>query len=289
MDRIDSILNYLTLKISNEIKNKINNYPNLKKTIQEIRIRVSKPIILKERQNDFIIEHIVTNEEILQIMERLCENSIYAYKNQLCEGFLTLKGGHRVGITGSCVIENGKIQNIKYISSINIRITREVLNCSNCILDEILDLKNETIYNTLIISPPGHGKTTMLRDIVRQISNGIESKKLKGKTVGLIDERGELAACYKGIPQNDVGLRTDIISNIPKSKAIEILIRSMAPEIIACDEIGNKEDYEAIHKMFISGVKGIFTMHGKDINDIKENEQISKLLNNKQIEKIIVL
>lgn len=286
---MDYILNALPRQIANEIIQVFSTYSSLINTLQEIRIRVSKPIILKQRNSDIVLQHIVTNEELLHILERFCENSIYAYKNQICEGFLTIKGGHRIGITGSCVIENGKIINIKYVSSLNIRIAREVKGCSNAIINEIIDIDNQTILNTLLVSPPGKGKTTMLRDLVRQISNGINERKFKGKIVGLIDERGELAACYRGIPQNDVGIRTDVIENVSKAKGVEILLRSMAPEIIACDEIGTHEDVQAIEKMLISGVKGIFTMHGNNMEDIKKNTEINKLIEENQIEKIIVL
>ena len=286
---MDYILNALPRQIVSEILQVFSTYSSLINTLQEIRIRVSKPIILKQRNSDIVLQHIVTNEELLHILERFCENSIYAYKNQICEGFLTIKGGHRIGITGSCVIENGKIINIKYVSSLNIRIAREVKGCSNAIINEIIDIDNQTILNTLLVSPPGKGKTTMLRDLVRQISNGINERKFKGKIVGLIDERGELAACYRGIPQNDVGIRTDVIENVSKAKGVEILLRSMAPEIIACDEIGTHEDVQAIEKMLISGVKGIFTMHGNNMEDIKKNTEINKLIEENQIEKIIVL
>lgn len=286
---MDYILNALPRQIANEIIQVFSTYSSLINTLQEIRIRVSKPIILKQRNSDIVLQHIVTNEELLHILERFCENSIYAYKNQICEGFLTIKGGHRIGITGSCVIENGKIINIKYVSSLNIRIAREVKGCSNAIINEIIDIDNQTILNTLLVSPPGKGKTTMLRDLVRQISNGINEIKFKGKIVGLIDERGELAACYRGIPQNDVGIRTDVIENVSKEKGVEILLRSMAPEIIACDEIGTHEDVQAIEKMLISGVKGLFTMHGNNMEDIKKNIEINKLIEENQIEKIIVL
>ena len=289
MNEIEEILKYFPSNLYEYIKRSINNNANIIKTIQEIRIRAGKPIIFKFKSYDIVLKYVVTKEEILEILERLCENSIYAYKNQICQGFLTIRGGHRIGITGTVVIENGKVINVKYISSLNFRIAREILNCSTGILRQILDINNQTIYNTLIVSPPGKGKTTMLRDVVRQISNGINEYKFRGMTVGLIDERGEIAAAYKGIAQNDVGIRTDIIGNIDKSSGIEILIRTMTPEVIACDEIGTIEDVKAIKRCMISGVKGIFTMHGKSLEDIKRNVGINELIETKQIEKIIFI
>ncbi|MCI8471401.1 MAG: hypothetical protein HFJ35_08190 [Clostridia bacterium] len=129
----------------------------------------------------------------------------------------------------------------------------------------------------------------MLRDIIRNISNGIQEMHFKGMTCGLVDERGEIAAMYKGIPQNDIGIRTDVIENISKSKGMKMLIRSMAPEVIACDEIGSKEDVEAIGEAMVAGVKGIFTMHGKTMEDIKNNLPIHHLIETKQIEKVLFL
>lgn len=289
MNDLDDILKYLSSDLCKYIIKILENNLSIINTVQEIRIRVGNPIILKFKNYDIVLKYVVTSDEILEIMERLCENSIYAYKNQICQGFLTIKGGHRVGITGTAVIENGKVINIKYISSLNIRIAREVLNCSNNIIKQILDIENHTIYNTLIVSPPGKGKTTVLRDVVRQISNGIESYNFRGMTVGLIDERGEIAATYKGISQNDVGIRTDIIGNIDKQLGMEILIRTMSPQVIACDEIGTKEDVEAINRCIISGVKGIFTMHGNNLEDVKSNKEIKKLIDNHQLEKIIFI
>lgn len=257
--------------------------------IQEIRMRANRPIVLKLREKDIIMQYNITQAEMLQILERLCENSIYAYKNQICEGFITVKGGHRVGLTGSCVIENGKIINVKYISSLNFRIAREVFNCSTRVLREILDIENNTIYNTIIASPPGKGKTTILRDVIRRLSNGIEEINFRGKVCGVVDERGEIAAMYKGIPQNDVGVRTDIIENVDKNQGIHILIRTMAPEIIACDEIGSSDDVDAIHYALYSGVKGIFTMHSRNVEDLKNNKKIYELIDNKEIQKVVFL
>ena len=286
---MDEILRYFPNKIYQIFSNLLQENPQIANELQEIRIRVDKPIILKLREKDLILQYNILQTEILQIVERLCENSIYAYKNQICEGFITIKGGHRVGLTGSCVIENGKITNIKYISSLNIRIAREVKNCSTRILREIREIENKTIYNSIIVAPPGRGKTTILRDIIRRLSDGIEEINFRGKTCGVVDERGEIAAMYKGAPQNDVGIRTDIIENVSKNKGVHMLIRTMAPEIIACDEIGSKEDVEAIHYALYSGVKGIFTMHGKNVEDIKNNKQIYELIENREIQKIIFL
>lgn len=243
---IEEILKYFPKQIYILLKNTLMQDINLQRDLQEIRIRVGRSILLKTRQADIIIDYPINTSEILQILEKLCENSIYAYKNQICEGFLTVMGGHRIGITGTAVIENGKIINLKYITSLNFRIAREVINCSNSLLKEIIDRENNSIYNTLIVSPPGKGKTTMLRDIIRNISNGIGEIQFKGMTCGVVDERGEIAAMYKGVPQNDIGIRTDVIENISKSKGMKMLIRSMAPEVIACDEIGSKEDVQAI-------------------------------------------
>ena len=286
---MEEIIKYFPPNIAQILNNAIMKNTQIKEEAQEIRIRVERPIIIKLRNLDVMIEYKINQSEILQILERICENSIYAYKRQICEGYITIKGGHRIGLTGSAVIENGEIINIKYVTSLNFRIARQVLNCSNKILGQVLNLKEQTIFNTLIVSPPGKGKTTILRDAIRRISNGIEELNFKGKTCGVVDERGEIAAMYRGIPQNDVGIRTDVIENIKKSKGMKILIRTMSPEVIACDEIGTKEDAEAISEALISGVKGIFTMHGSNLEDIKSNPQINKLIEEKKIEKIIFI
>lgn len=255
MQKFEEIINYFPINIYNLLKTIINENSFLQQDLQEIRIRVDRPILLKSRKSDFVIEYRVNSKEILQILEKICDNSIYAYQNQMINGFITIKGGHRIGIAGTAVSENGRVTNLKYITSLNFRIAREVVNCSNKILGQIIDKEKDSIFNTLIVSPPGKGKTTVLRDLIRNVSNGIDYYNFKGKTCGVVDERGEIAAMYRGVPQNDVGIRTDIIENVSKADGIKMLIRSMAPEIIACDEIGSKEDVRAIRRSYVFGCK----------------------------------
>lgn len=279
------ILNYFPTKVGQVILKQINNNQNL----EEIRLRAGKPIILKFTNEEKVLQGIIEIQDILQTLQNICDNSIYSYQNQICEGFITIKGGHRIGITGSVVISEGKVTNINYISNLNFRIARQIIGCSNNLLEHILDIPNNTIYNTLIISPPGAGKTTILRDTIRRISNGIEDIGFKGKNIGVVDERGEIAAMYKGVPQNDVGIRTDVLDNIKKSEGMKMVIRSMAPDIIVADEIGNSQDVEAINYAVCCGIKGIFTAHGSLLEDLNLNPSISELIKKQIFERLVFL
>lgn len=272
-----NILEYFPNKIVQAILNSINEKEI--ETLEEIRIRVSKPIILKVANKEIIVEYIVTTQDILEIVEKITENSMYSYQQQICSGYITLKGGHRVGISGNVVMEENKVINVNYIYSLNFRIARQIIGVAEKVVNEVM--KNDEISNTLIISKPGAGKTTILRDLIRIIS--------KTKTVGVVDERGEIAAMYKNEPQNDLGIKVDILSNISKSLGIKMLVRSMSPDVIVADEIGTKEDIEAIKYAVTSGVKGIFTAHANNIEDIKKSPILKELLNLNLIEKIIIL
>lgn len=272
-----NILEYFPNKIVQAILNSINEKEI--ETLEEIRIRVSKPIILKLANKEIIVEYIVTTQDILEIVEKITENSMYSYQQQICSGYITLKGGHRVGISGNVVMEENKVINVNYIYSLNFRIARQIIGVADKVVNEVI--KNDEVSNTLIISKPGAGKTTILRDLIRIIS--------KTKTVGVVDERGEIAAMYKNEPQNDLGIKVDILSNISKSLGIKMLVRSMAPDIIVADEIGTKEDIEAIKYAVTSGVKGIFTAHANNIEDIKKSPILKELLDLNLIDKIIIL
>ena len=257
--------------------------------LEEIRIRANKPVILKLRQVEIVLNYTITTNEIIGILQNICNNSIYTYQNQICNGFITLPGGNRVGIAGNVVIKDGQVSNISYIYSLNFRISHQINGASDNILKYVLDTENNTIYNTLIVSPPGAGKTTIIRDLAKRISNGINEINFRGLDVSIIDERGEIAAMTKGIIFNDVGIRTDVLDNVPKSIGIRMAVRSMAPKVIIADEIGNKDDVNIINYAICSGVKCIFTAHGSDMDDLLKNNEINKIINLQLFSKIIFL
>ncbi len=289
MINISNILRCFPNKIYSKLDEKFMNENVNLNYLEEIRIRVNKPIILKIGQAEILIDYKVSSEEIIEILQHICDNSIYSYQNQMCNGYITMQGGHRVGITGNVVLKEGKVVNINYISSLNFRIAKQVLGCSNKILKYVINTAENSVYNTLIVSPPGAGKTTILRDLIRRISNGIEQLNFDGINVGVVDERGEIGAMYRGIPQNDVGLRTDILDNVSKATGMTMLIRAMSPKVITADEIGSIEDVQAINYAVCSGVKGIFTAHGKSIEDIRLNPALNELMENFLFERIIFL
>lgn len=278
----DEIIRILPEKIGNEIKNFIR-----EGNIQEIRIKVGKPIILILSNEERILDCITTNDEVKGILVKISNYSLYAYEEEIKQGYITIKGGHRVGIAGECVISNGEIKTIKNISSLNIRISKAVVGSSNKIMPIITG--GDRIYNTLIISPPKCGKTTILRDIAKNISNGMYTVGLKGKKVVIIDERSEVAACYNGVPQMDVGIRTDVLDNCLKKTGMIMAIRSLSPDVLICDEIGTLGEVEALNMAFNSGVNIVVTVHGFDIEDIYSRKVFKELIDESIIERIVVL
>lgn len=278
----EEILKVLPLKINNELREIL-----LKEPVQEIRIKVHKPIIVNLAYKEIILKYVTTVEDIKQILVKISNYSLYAYEEEIKQGYITIRGGHRIGIAGECVLVNGEVRTIRNISSLNIRICREVIGCSNEIMKYIT--KEDRVFNTLIVSPPKCGKTTILRDIAKNISTGMPIVNLKGKKVSIIDERSEIAACFNGVPQLDVGIRSDILDNCLKKDGMIMAIRSLSPDILICDEIGTDGDIEALHMAFNSGVNIIVTIHGYSIEDVYKRKVFKDLLENSILDRIVIL
>lgn len=293
MDRKDEIIKIFSLRLRQLIHNTTIDFDKL----QEIRLRVNEPLIFIYDNQEYFISsegeletklersYTVSSKEIRETLEFISNYSLYAYEDEIRQGFITIQGGHRVGIAGKVVLEEGKIKNVKYISFINIRLSHQIRGCGRHVIPYIMDKKD--VFHTLIISPPRCGKTTLLRDLIRLISNG--EGQVAGVTVGVVDERSEIGACYLGMPQNDLGIRTDILDCCPKASGMMMLIRSMSPQVIAVDEIGSREDIEAVEYVMNCGCKLLATVHGNCIEDIKSKPVLRRLVEEKIFERYIVL
>lgn len=258
--------------------------------LQEIRMRTEQPLMILYDGQEQILPaakqpHIVTKEEMRETMDYISHYSLYAYSDELKQGFVTIEGGHRVGVAGKVITEQEKVKNVQYISSVNIRVSHEVLGCADPLLPYVI--QDGRICHTLLISPPGCGKTTMIRDLIRQISDG--NKYIKGCSVGVVDERSELGGCYMGIPQNHLGKRTDILDCCPKAAGMLMLIRSMAPQVIAVDEIGSREEIRAVEYAMQCGCKMLASVHGQDMDEAMRKPGLGDLIRKRVFERYVVL
>ena len=266
--------------------------------ITEIRIRAEKPVLIYWNQREISIDEngnfiyvpengkFFSYQELQNLVDFWCQDSRYAFQNEIKRGFLTIEGGHRIGICGEVISdEDKKVQAMKYISAVNIRIAHEIKGVANEILKYIYP--GSQVKNTLIVSPPGAGKTTLLRDIIRQLSDGKNEK--PGMNIGVVDERGEIAACFQGVPQLDVGIRTDVLDNCEKITGMRMLLRAMAPKVIAVDELGNEEEIKLIQQMTGNGCGIIATIHGNSMEELRKKKILKEVWEQEIFENIICL
>lgn len=294
---LDDVVQLLPL----EIKKMIEKLPTqIKETIEEIRIRENRPLEITLLGGFYYVTeagiHVKdsrvafhpTAEQCRKLLEKVTNYSLYTMEEELRRGYITVAGGHRIGIVGRTILDGGVVRGIREIGGFNIRIAREVVGASKQLLPKLFHPIKGHLQSTLIISPPQQGKTTILRDMARQLSYGDGSKRLPMK-VGIVDERSEIAACVRGIPTFDVGPRTDVMDACPKAEGMMMLLRSMSPEVIIVDEIGRVEDTKAIREAAHSGVKVIATAHAYDVQEIAGRQEIMKLIEEKVFASIIEL
>ena len=295
MKKIDELLKIFSLKVRNILAKLDIDY----ELLQEVRLRVNSPLIIiydnqefyinKEGELNKTIENafISDRNEIKETMEYISNFSFYAFEDEIRQVYITIAGGNRVVICGKVILDNEKIRSMKYISFINVRLSHQVRGCADKVMSYLYNDTGEECYHTLIISPPRCGKTTLLRDIIRQLSNGNDNH--TGMMVGVVDERSEIRACDMGVPQNDLGIRTDVLDSCPKAKGMMMLIRSMSPRVIAVDEVGSIDDIHAIEYVMNCGSKLLATVHGNSIEDIKNKPILGELINKKIFERYILL
>lgn len=281
---MDTNTERIIIRLPENMQEKIKNLPeNAINNFEEIRIKAGKDTLVisegKEinlRDGDF-----VTPEILDELLNRLLDYSYYAYEDELSKGYITIEGGHRVGICGRVTLREGKVHIIKDISSLNIRRSRQIIGASKAIINSVLDEDKKSIKNTLIISPPKCGKTTILRDLARTLSK-------KGYRVGICDERSEIAGSYNGKSSYELGSRTDILDGCPKSEGINMLIRAMSPDVVITDEIGKPEDVPAVNSALCAGVKIITSIHGNSYEDVARSA-VGELVTNHIFETLVFL
>ena len=253
--------------------------------MREIRIRAGRPVLAVCREREYRSETVTDRAQVSEVLAYLSNYSLYAYEDEIRQGFLSLPGGHRVGIAGRTVMEEGRIRTITEVSSLNIRFAHEVRGCADGLLPYLR--VQERYLHTLLVSAPGQGKTTLLRDCIRQISDGDDRH--PGLTVGVVDERSEIAGSFQGVPGNDVGMRTDVLDGCPKAEGMMLLIRSMAPRVVAVDEIGSPEEMQSLMHALNCGCVLLATVHGSSMEELLAKPVMQEMIRQKLFERYVFL
>lgn len=252
---------------------------------QEIRVRLGQAVLVRKQQREYMSLPKVSKAEMEDILERLNKSSLYALEEEYRQGFITLEGGHRVGLSGKALLQRGEIRALKDINALNIRLARNIYGAADELLRYIC--VDSEVQSTLLLGAPGAGKTTVLREIIRTLSNG--EGLFRAYQVALADERSELAGMYEGKSSLDVGARTDVMDSCPKAQAMRMLIRSMAPEVLAADELGTREDIRAVEEALTAGIAVIATMHGKSMEDLYNRPGLENIMAKHLFRTIIIL
>ncbi|SET57645.1 stage III sporulation protein AA [Paenibacillus sp. NFR01] len=278
--------------------------PALLEKLEEIRVREGRPLEINySGKYHFIAGNgkLTLNpdeaykpgrEDAHRLLDLISNHSLYTMEEELRKGFITIPGGHRIGLCGRAVLSGGHIEHLRDITGFNMRIAREVKGIADGLLPYLLDRGRQRVLHTLILSPPQHGKTTMLRDLARQISAGGQREReanRPGLKVGIVDERSEIAGSRRGVPAFDVGPRTDVLDGCPKAEGMMMMIRSLSPDVLVADEIGRPEDAAAVTEALHAGISVIATAHGKEVAELARRPGLGNLLEQRMFERYVIL
>ena len=265
--------------------------------LEEIRLRCHRPLVLRVGDKDYSVDqygrvltdlrqgYVVSREDLYRSIASISDNSLYAFEEEIRRGFITIPGGHRVGLAGQVVVAGQEVRTMKNFSGLCFRVAREVPDCALGLLNQVAP--RGIPVNTLIVSPPRCGKTTMLRDLARLLSDGTRS--VPAHNVVVVDERSEIAGCFQGIPQLNVGVRTDVLDACPKAVGMMMAIRSLSPQIIITDEVGRSEDIEAINEFQHAGIAIMTSIHARNIEELRARPLIRNLLDQGAFRRGIIL
>ncbi|MFC7320848.1 stage III sporulation protein AA [Halobacillus campisalis] len=255
-------------------------------TVQEIRLRVNRCLEVTDTNGvSYVTDQVAGRQDLSYVLNQVSQFSVYKFKEEMKEGFITIEGGHRIGLAGKTNIHERSVEVLKDITFMNIRVARSSIDSGRKVLPYLL---NEGKWlNTLIIGPPHSGKTTVLRNLAKWIGSGTEFK--PASKVALVDERSEIAACKDGVPQLEVGERTDVMDGCPKAVGMMMMIRSMSPEVIIVDEIGGTEDALAIKEAIYTGVQVICSVHGNNQISVARRQDVQELIENQAFDRFIIL
>lgn len=253
---------------------------SLRDTVREVRLRAGRPLQVVTGDKEALLGSPVSQECVRKMLASLMDYSLYAREDELRQGYFTLQDGSRVGVCGKMTVQADAVAGMVHVSSVCIRIAREVKGCGEALMPYALDAAGPK--SLLLISPPGLGKTTCLRDLSRLISNA-------GWCVGIADERHEIAACAQGVPTVDVGPRTDVMDGCPKWIAIGQMIRSMAPSVIVTDEIGSPKDAQALEDAARCGVSVIASAHAAGFEALEMRDSLARILHSGVFTTVVLL